>query len=406
MNTPRRLNARLIPGSPHSYSPETINTPTRNPGSPHSPVLPRKISSSSPFFIHLTKFLVVMIPVLLFLRVNFDTISNNLDSMNVVTNVSSNVSTNVTAGEGTSDKKGINCSREKELDKPSFPCKFKQPYSSASIPLILMSMGRSGSSVTWDTLSTMLGSTTKASEITGGNRTKAQRFFEGINPKIGNDWPIQRLCNIQQWTMAKIDNPVITGFQWKPYLPTLSHPYGIGGVQAIAKFNDPPIKVLYLTRSPLDRIMSNIRHSGHQRTSTVPAHCAIGDTECIKRHQEHSKAIFFENKEELVGKIKHAMNNDKSALDLLSTNGVKHLSVSYEKLYHSNDVKEWVRIFDFLGKAPKNVGQNYSLALKREHIEDAFSMAPTSTKRYNETIGNYDEVKEVMDAAGLGYLLN
>ncbi len=95
-------------------------------------------------------------------------------------------------------------------------CTFESPHSEAPVPLILMSLGRSGSSVTWNTLSTMLGSTTVAYEITGGNRTTAEQFFDDIESSVGTNWAIKRLCQIQKRNMAKYDNPVISGFQWKP----------------------------------------------------------------------------------------------------------------------------------------------------------------------------------------------
>ncbi len=284
-------------------------------------------------------------------------------------------------------------------------CTFAQPYSTAPVPVILMSLGRSGSSVTWNTLSTMLGSTTTAYEITGGNRTKAMNFFNSLGPDTTADWAIEKLCFIQKWNLGRYDDPGITGFQWKPYLNTLTHELGRGALERIAEYKDPPIKILYLTRNPLDRLLSNERHRGHVRSATVPAHCSAGDEECVKRHQEHSKGLILPTGNELVTSIRNAMNIDTIAADTLSTLGVPHLTVSYEKLYHSKNAKEWIRIFDFLGRSPKHL-KIYKTNLKMEHVEKAFAMAPTSIKRHEDSISNFQEVKDTLVDAGYGYLLH
>lgn len=284
-------------------------------------------------------------------------------------------------------------------------CTFAQPYSTAPVPLILMSLGRSGSSVTWNTLSTMLGSTTTAFEVTGGNRTKAMRFFENLGPNATSDWAIDRMCSIQKWGMEEHDNPVITGFQWKPYLNTLTHKLGRGALEKIAAHKEPSIKILYLTRNPLDRLLSNERHRGHVRTETVPAHCSVGDEECVERHKQHSKGMVLPTGKELITRIRNAINIDTIASDLLSTIGVPHLTVSYEKLYYSKNAKEWIRILDFLGRSPKNL-KTYKNNLKMKNVEKSFAMAPTSSKRHEDSIANFQEVKDTLINAGYGHLLH
>jgi len=284
-------------------------------------------------------------------------------------------------------------------------CRFAQPYSSSPVPLILMSLGRSGSSVTWNTLSTMLGSTTIAYEVTGGNRTKAMHFFENLGPDTTTDWAINRLCSIQKRNLEEHESPVITGFQWKPYLNTLTHELGKGALEKIAVHKDPPIKILYLTRNPLDRLLSNERHRGHVRSETVPAHCSAGDEDCVKRHQQHSKGIVLPTGKELVATIRNAINIDTMAGDLLSSLGVSHITVNYEKLYNSKDAKEWIRILDFLGRSPKHL-KTYKKNLKMKNVERSFAMAATSPKHHEDSIANFQEVKETLLGAGYGHLLH
>jgi hypothetical protein len=117
-----------------------------------------------------------------------------------------------------------------------------------------MAFGRSGSSVTWNTLSRLVGDATIAYEITGGNQNKSIEFFNSIPHSIHENWATLRLCNIQRrhMKMSKKDRKQysVVGFQWKPYFATFDHPYSISGLQKLA---DERIKVVFLTRNSLDR---------------------------------------------------------------------------------------------------------------------------------------------------------
>ena len=281
-------------------------------------------------------------------------------------------------------------------------CEFNHDPS-APIPVILMSQGRSGSSVTWDTISSMLGSTTKAYELTGGNRTKSERFFAELKH---DDWPIQKSCIIQNYNIEHYENPVISGFQWKPFFVALKHPKVKTGLKAIAANTNPPIKVILLSRNPLDRIISNLKHMGYQNTDEVPAHCAIDDQDCIERHRAHTKGTMLPTGKKLIQSIKGNFRKQEMCREMLSLYGVQYISVTYEALYNDDqDVSEWIRIFDFLGKSPKNV-QNYRENLTMKDVEDAFAMAPTSSKSHKDKITNYEEVKKTLVEAGMQDLLH
>jgi len=67
----------------------------------------------------------------------------------------------------------------------------------APLPVILISTGRAGSSVTWDTVTRLVGRANVAFEYTGGNRTKSQIFFDSIDPEVGDQWASLHLCEIQ-----------------------------------------------------------------------------------------------------------------------------------------------------------------------------------------------------------------
>jgi len=92
-------------------------------------------------------------------------------------------------------------------------CQLISPYE-GPLPVILMALGRSGSSVTWDTMARLTGDTNVAYEVTGGNQTKSRQFFDSINPNIGSSWPIKRLCFIQKRVISQTSHSGIAGFQW------------------------------------------------------------------------------------------------------------------------------------------------------------------------------------------------
>ena len=130
-------------------------------------------------------------------------------------------------------------------------CKFQD---NGPEPAILMALGRSGSSVTWDTLARLSGDATIAHEITGGNQEGSLGYFNDIKDHINEQWASLRLCNIQRYYMDKSKNDgknyAMVGFQWKPFRATFDHHYAIDGLRRLA---DDGSKVIYLTRNPLDR---------------------------------------------------------------------------------------------------------------------------------------------------------
>lgn len=97
------------------------------------------------------------------------------------------------------------------------------------VPAILMALGRSGSSITWDTLSRLAGEgeSTVAHEITGGNKEKSIAYFDNIKDHISDRWATLRLCNIQRYYLGKSGGKKnaysLVGFQWKPYKASFDH---------------------------------------------------------------------------------------------------------------------------------------------------------------------------------------
>ena len=77
-----------------------------------------------------------------------------------------------------------------------------------------MGLGRSGSSITWDTMAQLTGEANVAYEVNGGNMTKSKLFFNSIYPDLGPYWAIDRLCNIQKRVISQNPHSGIAGFQW------------------------------------------------------------------------------------------------------------------------------------------------------------------------------------------------
>lgn len=274
-------------------------------------------------------------------------------------------------------------------------CQLISPYE-GPLPVILMALGRSGSSVTWDTMARLTGDTNVAYEVTGGNQTKSRHFFDSINPNVGSSWPIERLCFIQKRVISQTSHSGIAGFQWKPYKDVFNHYYSQGALEEISKHQDPFIRVIYLTRNVIDRRQ---RHQGFIRTKEVPHHCTAGDDECVQKHKKRSKNVILPTGQDLIHHIDHALAHDEYVKKKMSRAGVKYLHVSYEKLFHTNTAAEWMKIFQFLKRGP---AANLTIDMVRE----TFSMVSTSSRKHKEMISNYDEVKETLSGTRHFHLLH
>jgi len=97
------------------------------------------------------------------------------------------------------------------------PCTFYE-RGTGPIPVVLMALGRSGSSITWSTLSALTGKRNIAYEKTGQTENKTEQFFKCLEncPLAFHNWTIQALCHIQQRRSDVTVNSGIAGFQWKP----------------------------------------------------------------------------------------------------------------------------------------------------------------------------------------------
>jgi len=300
------------------------------------------------------------------------------------------------------------------------------PEEKAPTPIILMALGRSGSSVTWDTMSALTGERNVAHEVTGGNLNSSLAFFEHElqdNPLAYGNWTLQRLCHVQQHRPDISNKAGIAGFQWKPYMTTFHHAYAISGLKAITEHNrsgkKPLVKVVYLHRNALDRQISNIRHRnskmhesvrhdnntvGSRTITKLSAHCAVGDDECVRKHSKIDPNIILPTGEELLKKLRNEQRHEYAVLSQLKNYDVPFHAAAYKGLYNTDisddaSAEEWMRIFRFIGKGPTDL-------LKMKHIRDTFSMASTHSKSRNETISNFDDVRDTLVGTEFEHLLS
>jgi len=243
-------------------------------------------------------------------------------------------------------------------------------------------------------------STLTSQEVTGVTSDGSKEFFDKLenNPNKGHDWAIRRLCDIQ-YRQGKI-GAGISGFQWKPYMSSFNHEYAMQGLKHIGANRDPSIRIVYLTRNPLDRRVSNIRHDiSEQNGAELAAHCPIGDEECAKTFaQFEENDIILPTGKELLNWLKSNAGEIHVVKERLAEMGVDYVEVSYEKLYDAVDAEEWMRIFRFLGKGP---AENLTM----EEVRSSFSMASTHGKGREEVITNFEDVRDTLVGTQFEYLL-
>ena len=121
-------------------------------------------------------------------------------------------------------------------------------------PMILMSLGRSGTSSMYQVMSTLSGNeTTRIFEYTGSSTEKSRVFFQSI-PKedVNGDWLIQYLCNEQE----QHPGAGVVAFKWKPYETLFEEKKALAGLELLGRLEEPNIKVVRSKRNLLDVMIS------------------------------------------------------------------------------------------------------------------------------------------------------
>jgi hypothetical protein len=252
------------------------------------------------------------------------------------------------------------------FDLPKHRVNYSSCLQESPYPVILMSKGRSGSTVLWTTLTNLTGYETFPVEVTGGNPEKSRRFFSKVDEQ--GEWLVKELCRLQ----SKHPQASMVGFKWKPH-GSIFTSNAVGALKRLAKEG---IKVIYSERNPLDVMISNHKHS---TTNNLEAHCA--DTSCVRAHVSSKVNL---PTDDLVQKLKSSIGNRKRVVKMLSEHQVLHMHVSYENLFIKMDTTDWERMLDFVG-----LGRSVTTA----QVLHAAKYQKTSSKHHNATLENYETVK-------------
>ena len=255
---------------------------------------------------------------------------------------------------------------------------------SSPVPVILMSLGRSGSSSTWQLMGDLTGASTPATELTGSSELASISFFNKLSYDDKGKWALDYFCELQK----RHPGAGIVGFKWKPYDASIFTETSIDTLRMIAALKDSQIKIVRSRRNLIDREISNYKHQNDDY-GFVPAHCKVGDLECLKTHEIASTGLVVPVKK-LLEQIYKEFESEERVDQLLKELNVPHIHVSYEKLYFGEDIAaEWMRIFDFLGVGPAQ-------GLTNKQVHDAMRTAATFNPSHQDTLGNFDELRDAL----------
>jgi len=274
------------------------------------------------------------------------------------------------------------------INRHDFPqCNFTPIDEGGPIPIIFIINGRSGSEATWATLSALAGSESKIGEHTGENKVKAMEFLGDMTEEEGAWWVTEHLC---QFAHHQCDKP-LSAFKWKPFVDSFQLPAAQGMLKKIATFNQPRIKVIFMTRNPLDVLISKAKHQKAKKAkkgNKLASHCAIGDEECIERMKRAGSGLQFPTKS-LLKDLKDSIDSFNFFEDTFEEMNIAHVKTTYEDLYNRDDAEEWMKIFRYLGRGP-------TTNLTMQDVSASFALAPTFQNNHNESLSNYVEVRDLL----------
>ena len=250
-------------------------------------------------------------------------------------------------------------------------------------PVILMSLGRSGSSSTWQILGALTGQETKSVEYTGSSRDQSIAFFEKIGANDGGKWILKYLCQAQK----PYPHAGIVGFKWKPNW-SIQMEASVNGLKLLGKMKS--IKVVRSRRNLLDVLLSRYKHKRTLRSNEhVPAHCIVGDKACLEKQLKAGKGVELPD-HKIVELLKTLTAEENEVDKQLKEFGVPSVHASFEKLYYNNDPNEWKRIMHFV--AGPVSARHLTIAKVRSSMKHASTTHPS----HNVTISNYEEIVKLL----------
>jgi len=147
--------------------------------------------------------------------------------------------------------------KQNEDDRP-LPCTLR----SRPAPMILMSLGRSGTASMYQVLSKLSGTgedVPRIIEYTGSSTPKSKKFFEKDvrADDVNGDWLIEYICRKQRHH----PDAGMVGFKWKPYETIFTEEKAKQGLELLARLgrsehDGPHIKVIRSRRNLVDVAIS------------------------------------------------------------------------------------------------------------------------------------------------------
>ena len=177
-----------------------------------------------------------------------------------------------------------------------------------------------------------------------------------------------------------------------------SLPAAQGILKQIASFDQPKIKVIFMTRNPLDVLISKAKYKKQNKRNRIEAHCQLGDEECIRKQKKMGTGISLPT-ENLLNNLEDSFAAFENFTDTLEEMNIGHVKTTYEDLYNRDDAEEWMKIFKYLGRGP-------SKNLTMENVTAAFALAPTFQKNHSESLANYAKVRDLLSGGKYEELLH
>jgi hypothetical protein len=253
-------------------------------------------------------------------------------------------------------------------------------------PMILMTLGRSGSSSTWQILGNLTGYETYPEEYTGESGPAAKEFFNNLGPNEEGNWVTDFMCEQQ----ALSPNANLVGFKWKPHpAETLEMPAAANGLQRIATLgtSNTPIKIVRSRRNIVDVLLSELKH----KVSEVPSHCLSGWTECLEKHMEsYSHKLTIPDMQDFYATALQRYQGEDKVDQQLKDMGVPTVFVSYDILYFPDTPEqgaaEWNKIVKFL------VGDSATEFTWMDVNNSMKHALTTASRKHADVVENFDEL--------------
>jgi len=243
--------------------------------------------------------------------------------------------------------------------------------------VIVMSRGRSGSSLLCDYIGNLVGFPGHfGPELFGG----------GIDDMKKVDEPIRRM---QKYLKSRQDEHPgkIVGFKWKPYY------FDDKYTKALNWVAHHHIKVVVNTRNPLDIAISTAKQHADR---TIEYHCKVNDKACQKKVKAIRVTI---DTSRIIHTLDAFFADHVKLIRYLEQTNVKYLNITYENLNWGNEDERLVQM--------KRLGQFVNP--KRKKVTGAVFSVPiayTGNIHQADTVKNYAELVKVLNGTKYENLLH